>query len=217
MEAPVLLKYKELALFIKSAKSNHSSGLKRKLRSLYNKENFKPEVKSMIENLQDELYQLENKQPKLLNFVLISNGSQRAKNAQKSCSKYLKDRICKIKQYLNYIVVIRQKSQSQNGRYKKTKRAKFSEKQTFITPTYAYVQASIRGGDKCLIFRKYGVLCFLATSVLRLALLLYYRRYTDYNKLKYSSNLKYIFKSVKTFMKNSILRRQLPKLLLLNF
>ena len=75
MEAPVLLKYKELALFIKSAKSNHSSGLKRKLRSLYNKENFKPEVKSMIENLQDELYQLENKQPKLLNFVLISNGS----------------------------------------------------------------------------------------------------------------------------------------------
>ena len=104
MEAPVLLKYKELALFIKSAKSNHSSGLKRKLRSLYNKENFKPEVKSMIENLQDELYQLENKQPKLLNFVLISNGSWRAKNAQKPCSKYLKDRICKIKQYLNYIV-----------------------------------------------------------------------------------------------------------------
>ena len=28
------------------------------------KENFKPEVKSMIEHLQDELYQLENKQAK---------------------------------------------------------------------------------------------------------------------------------------------------------
>ena len=28
------------------------------------KENFKPEIKPMIENLQDEIYQLENKQKK---------------------------------------------------------------------------------------------------------------------------------------------------------
>ena len=36
----------------------------RRLQNLYKKENFKPEIKPMIENLQDELYQLENKQEK---------------------------------------------------------------------------------------------------------------------------------------------------------
>ena len=59
----------------------------------------------MIENLQDELYQLENKQVK---------GAKRranirrwtAKNVPKLSSKYLKDRICKIKQYLNYTLMI---------------------------------------------------------------------------------------------------------------
>ena len=40
-----------------------------KIQNLYKKENFKPEIKPMTENLQDELYQLENKQ-KVLNFVL---------------------------------------------------------------------------------------------------------------------------------------------------
>ena len=40
-----------------------------RLQNLYKKENFKPEIKPMIENLQDEIYQLENKQ-KVLNFVL---------------------------------------------------------------------------------------------------------------------------------------------------
>ena len=35
----------------------------------------------MIENLQDELYQLENKQ-KVLNFVLAIDRSRRVKNAQ---------------------------------------------------------------------------------------------------------------------------------------
>ena len=60
----------------------------------------------MIENLQDELYQLENKQVK---------GAKRranirrwtAKNVPKLSSKYLKDRICKIKQYLNnkYLII----------------------------------------------------------------------------------------------------------------
>ena len=38
--------------------------LKRRLQNLYKKENFKPEIKLMIENLQDKLYQLENKQAK---------------------------------------------------------------------------------------------------------------------------------------------------------
>ena len=35
-----------------------------RLQNLYKKENFKPEINPMIENLQDELYQLENKQAK---------------------------------------------------------------------------------------------------------------------------------------------------------
>ena len=46
--------------------------------------------------------------------------------------------------------VIRQKGESQNGCFKKTKHAKFSE--------------------KCSFFGKFGVLCFLETPVLRFAL-----------------------------------------------
>ena len=57
--------------------------------------------------------------------------------------------------------VIRQKGESQNGCFKKTKHVKFSEKRTFLTPWLAHVR---------------GVLCFLGTPVLRLALLPYYRR-----------------------------------------
>ena len=53
----------------------------------------------MIENLQDELYQLKNKQAKTIKL-------RSAKNTAKISSKYLKDRICKIKQYLNYILMI---------------------------------------------------------------------------------------------------------------
>ena len=34
------------------------------MQNLYKKENFKPEIKSIIKNLQDELYKLENKQAK---------------------------------------------------------------------------------------------------------------------------------------------------------
>ena len=74
--------------------------------NFYKKENFKSEIKPMIENLQDELYQLENKQSKVLMFVLTSVGSWSVKNGQKYFSKYLKDRIFKIKQYLNHILMI---------------------------------------------------------------------------------------------------------------
>ena len=48
----------------------------------------------MIENLQDELYQLENKQTKKQkNLVLILDRRWRANNAQKLSSKYLVHRI----------------------------------------------------------------------------------------------------------------------------
>ena len=76
--------------------------MKKRLRNLYEKK-IKPEIKPIIKNLQDELYQLENKQAKGLtkNFVLRSDGSLRVKNALKFFSKYLKERICKIKRDLN--------------------------------------------------------------------------------------------------------------------
>ena len=38
-------------------------------------ENFKPEVKPMIPNFQDELYQLDNKQPKGAKLRAISDES----------------------------------------------------------------------------------------------------------------------------------------------
>ena len=59
----------------------------------------------MIENLQDQLYQFDNKQAK--SAKLRANiRSWRAKYVPKLSSKYLKDRTCKIKQYLNYILMI---------------------------------------------------------------------------------------------------------------
>ena len=57
---------------------------------------------------------------------------------------------------MNYIKpsVIRKKGESQNGCFKKTKHAKFSEKRTFLTPWYAHVH------PKCLFFGKFGVFFF---------------------------------------------------------
>ena len=57
--------------------------------------------------------------------------------------------------------VKRQNGESQNGRYKKTKHTKFYEERTFFTLRYAH---------------GHGLLCFLATPVLRFAVLPYYRQ-----------------------------------------
>ena len=54
--------------------------------------------------------------------------------------------------------VMRQKGESQNGCYKKTKYVKFSEKQTFLTPCYAHAR------------------CFFVIPILRFAHLPYCRR-----------------------------------------
>ena len=63
--------------------------------------------------------------------------------------------------------VIRQKRESQNGYFKKTRHAKFSEKRTFLrTDTHTYDDLEVQK----------IVLCFVETPVLRLALLPYYRR-----------------------------------------
>ena len=61
--------------------------------------------------------------------------------------------------------VRRQKGESQNGCFKKTKHVKFSEKRTFRT--------CVSGGKKCSFFGKSVVLCFLETPVLRFPLLPY--------------------------------------------
>ena len=67
----------------------------------------------------DEIYQLENKmkyinkktnKQKMINFVLTLGRSTRAKNAPRIYLKYLKDRIFKIKQYLDYILMTRNKN-----------------------------------------------------------------------------------------------------------
>ena len=74
--------------------------------------------------------------------------------------------------------VIRQKGESQNGCFKKTKHAKFSAKTNIFYPlirtrTCAYAYQGIKNVHFC---GKFGVLCFLETPGLRFALLPYYRR-----------------------------------------
>ena len=72
--------------------------------------------------------------------------------------------------------VIRQKGESKNGCFKKTKHAKFPDKRTFLTCWYAHTYVCVSGGKKYSFFGKFGVLCFLETPVLRFALLPYYRQ-----------------------------------------
>lgn len=70
----------------------------KRLQKLYKKEKFSPDIKSMIQSIQDDIYQSDAKSKNLLNFMLILNGSSRTKNTLKPFSRYLKDKICKIKQ-----------------------------------------------------------------------------------------------------------------------
>ena len=75
-------------------------------------------------------------------------------------------------------MLIRQKGESLNSCFKKTKHVKFSEKQTLLTPdTHTYV--CISGGKECLFFGTFGVLYFLDTTVLRFFLLPYNRGNTN--------------------------------------
>ena len=68
-----------------------------------------------------------------------------------------------------------QKVKSQNGCFKKIKQVKISDNECFLPPhMHTYVWVS--GGNKCSFFRKFDLLCFLETPVLRFALLPYYRR-----------------------------------------
>ena len=63
----------------------------------------------------------------------------------------------------------RQKDESQNACFKKTKHAKFSKNKHFLpSDTHTYVCES--GGEKCSFFGKFGMLSFLETPFLRFAL-----------------------------------------------
>ena len=77
--------------------------------------------------------------------------------------------------------VIRQKGESQNGYFKKTKHVKFSEKLIFLTPWYVLLirtrMCTYQVVTNVRFSQKFGMLCFLQTPVLRFALMLYYRRY----------------------------------------
>ena len=80
---------KMLELFLKTHGNIIISMLKRKLRNLYKKENFKPEIKPMIENLQDELYQFENKQVKIVKLLANMRWELEGKECSKSFFKVI--------------------------------------------------------------------------------------------------------------------------------
>ena len=70
---------------------------------LLQKIKFQSEIKPVIKNLQDKPDQLKNKQAKGVKL----HANTRLDLLKNFFSKYLKDRICKIKQHLNYILMIR--------------------------------------------------------------------------------------------------------------
>ena len=63
-----------------------------------------------------------------------------------------------VSKYINHVIkhanssVIRQKGESQNGYFKRTKHAKFFEKPLFFTPWYAHVRVRIRGVRNVILF-----------------------------------------------------------------
>ena len=71
--------------------------------------------------------------------------------------------------------VVRQKGESQYGVSKKQRTPSFPKNKQFL-PHDAHTYVCVSGGKKCLFFGKFGVLCFLETSVLRFAHLPYNRR-----------------------------------------
>ena len=107
-------------------------------------------------------------------YLILPRTSQKSLFVTKGTPSILKHYYC-IAPVL-YSSVIREKGESQNGCFKKTRHAKIFRKTNIsypLIPTSTYVCVS--GGKKCLFFGKFGVFCFLETPVLRFCLLPYYR------------------------------------------
>ena len=73
------------------------------------------------------------------------------------------------------LLVIRQKGESQNYYYKKTKRAQFSEKWTFLTTWYAPVRVRVSVYE-IFVFRKILRALFSYNNRFEIRLLPYYRQ-----------------------------------------
>ena len=87
-EKTLNLVLKMLKVFLKIQENIRISVLKRRLRNLYKKENFKPEIKAMNENLQDGLSQLESKQARSVKLCDNIWWELEAKNAPKLSSNW---------------------------------------------------------------------------------------------------------------------------------
>ena len=72
------------------------------------------------------------------------------------------------------LLVIRKKGQSQNGCYKKTKHAKSSKKQTFLTPWYTHARVRIRG-EEMFVFPKNWHVLFPCNTLFKTRPLVYNR------------------------------------------
>ena len=100
--------------------------------------------------------------------------------------QYVRIQVCLREAYdikcVNAIVsnlsVTRQKGESQMEVIRKQNKPNVSKNEHFLPPdTHTYL--CVLEDKKCLLFKKFGVLCFLVTSVLRFSLLPYYRRIND--------------------------------------
>ena len=86
--------------------------------------------------------------------------------------------------------VIRQKGESQNRCFKKTKRAKFSEKRTFLPPPPPLIRTrtcAYQGVRNACFSENLSCFVFFETPVLRFAFLPYYRQISHLNVLTFKS------------------------------
>ena len=85
-------------------------------------------------------------------------------------------RVC-AKNVIGISSVIRQKGESQNGCFTKTKHAKFSAKTNIFYPLICTRTCANQWVKNARFFGKYSLLCFLETPVLGFALLPCYRQF----------------------------------------
>ena len=79
----------ELSLKFDHSRKYQNFKTERRLQNLYKKGNFKPEIKPIIENLQDELYQSKNKQAKVAKFGVNIRQEVEGKKYSKTFFKVL--------------------------------------------------------------------------------------------------------------------------------